>query len=71
MPGDKITFWSNASMGDFWGFVRMLLSGISPGIMITVAAAAAGMILALAVRIFYWARKENEREDEDVEYRTY
>lgn len=65
----KIDFWSTSSMGEFWGYVRMLLEGVSPGIMLTFAVVAVGLLLGIIIKA--WKQSSKETEDDDVEFREY
>lgn len=66
----KITFFSAANMSEFWGYVGMLLKGISPGVMLVTGTAAVGFLLVIIIKAF---RKsdEDEKEDDDIEVRHY
>lgn len=63
-----IEFWDENSMLEFWGLVRMLLEGISPGVMITAAISAVGLLLVMVVKSW---RKSSDDQDEDIEIRRY
>ena len=56
----RITFFTDARMSQFWEYVKMLLLTISPGVMITVAIAAAGIFLTIVVKAWVSATKEVE-----------
>jgi len=65
----QIDFWSTESMGQFWSYVQMLLEGVSPGILMTVAVAAVGLLLGIIIRA--WTKASKENEDDDIEFRHY
>lgn len=64
-----IDFWTNQNMGEFWGFVKMLLETVQPGVMLVVAVAALGLLLGIIVKAF--RKSSGDTEDEDVEIRRY
>ncbi|AIF45723.1 hypothetical protein [Virgibacillus sp. SK37] len=65
----KITFWNDSTMSEFWGYVRMLLEGIQPGVMLVAAVAAAGLLLGIIVKAF--RKSDQDEDDQDVEVRHY
>ncbi|TRM08766.1 hypothetical protein FH966_14785 [Lentibacillus cibarius] len=64
----SIEFWTNENMGTFWEYVKMLLGGIAPGIMLTVAVAAAGLLIGIIVNAF---KQTSDNKDDDYEIRHY
>lgn len=64
----KIEFWSSARLNEFWEMVKIVLSGVSPGIMISVATTAVGMLLVIVIKSWKSSAKEEEK---DYEYREY
>ncbi|MEF7566327.1 hypothetical protein V4V35_25390 [Bacillus infantis] len=64
----KIDFWKDDTMAQFWSYVRMLLEGISPGIMITVAVAAVGIMVGIVVKAFKSSSEDEEEEDYEVKH---
>jgi ABC-type amino acid transport system permease subunit len=64
----KIDFWSDNTMTEFWGYVRMLLEGVSPGIMLTVAVAAVGIMVGIVVKAFKSSSEDEEDEDYEVKH---
>ncbi len=66
----SIDFWTTSNMNEFWGYVRMLLETISPGIMITVAVVAVGLLVGIVVSTWRKAQKDQEQE-QDYEVRRY
>jgi hypothetical protein len=64
----SIDFWTTENMGDFWGYVRMLLETVSPGVMLWTAVAAVGILIGIIVAAF---RKSSKDEDDDIEFRHY
>ncbi|WP_208592324.1 hypothetical protein [Gracilibacillus suaedae] len=66
----SITFWTNESMSEFWGYVKMLLETIQPGIMLTVAIVLAGALVGVVVRSFK-KTEDDENNDRDYEIRRY
>ncbi|CDQ42111.1 hypothetical protein [Virgibacillus salexigens] len=72
----RVDFWTNQNMGEFWGFVKMLLQSIQPGVMIVVAVAAAGLLLGIIIKTVKTANDDEvERrsvdDGEDYEIRRY
>lgn len=72
----EINFWNSENMLQFWSYVRLLLEGISPGILITVAVVAVGLLLGIVVKA--WAKSSDDQlrergrdEDDDIEFRRY
>lgn len=67
-----ITFSSAENMSIFWGYVKMLLSGVAPWIMISVALAGVGMLLVIVIKAWKQSAKGQENEeDDDYEVRHY
>lgn len=66
----KIDFWSNSRMSEFWGYVKMLLEGVSPGILLVVALASVGLLLGIVVRAWKQSSKDDDDND-DIEFRHY
>lgn len=66
----KIDFWSNSRLGEFWDMVKLLLTGVSPGIMISVAVSAVGMLIIIVINAWKSSSKENN-DERDYEYREY
>lgn len=65
----QITFWNDNTMMEFWENIKMLLTAIQPGIMLTVAIVLAGFLIGMVVRMF---RKTDEEEHEkDFEIKRY
>lgn len=65
----EIDFWSADNMGEFWNYVKMILEGVSPGIMISVAVAAVGLLLGIVVKS--WRKASKDEDDDDIEFRHY
>ncbi len=57
-------------MSEFWGYVKMLLETIQPGIMLTVAIVLAGALVGVVVRSFK-KTEDDENNDRDYEIRRY
>lgn len=69
VPIPKVNFLTG-SMNEFWGFVGMLLSGVSPWIMIGAAISAVGILIVIVVKAFQSSEKD-KTEDDDIEVRHY
>lgn len=69
IPIPKVNFLTG-SMNEFWGFVGMLLSGVSPWVMIAAAISAAGLLIIIVVKAFK-SSDEKDTEDDDIEVRHY
>lgn len=65
-----MNFFSSANMLEFWGYVEMLLKGISPGIMLVTGTVAVGFLVVIIIKAF---RKsdEDDNDDDDYEVRHY
>lgn len=66
----QINFFNAANMTLFWSYVKMLLQGISPGIMLVTGTAAVGILLVIIIKAI---RKsdEDEKDDDEIEVRHY
>jgi hypothetical protein len=64
----QINFFNAENLSLFWEYVRMLLAGVSPGILITFAVVAVGWLLRIIVQSF---RKSGEDDDDDIEIKHY
>lgn len=62
---NNITFATPANMNIFWGNIKTLLGFASPWIMIAVAILAVGMLLAIVVKAFRDAAKDDDPEKQD------
>lgn len=58
------------NMGEFWGYVGLLLKGIQPGIMLAFAVVAVGLILGIIISTWKRSARDLEKE-EDYEYKEY
>lgn len=72
----RIDFWTDRNFGEFWGFVKMLLQTISPGVMLVVAVVAVGLLLGVIIRTVKDAstdqvEKRYSEDGEDYEVRRY
>lgn len=65
----KITFGGTEDMSEFWGMVKMILSGTSNWVLIWVAITGVGLLLGIVVKA--WRQAEKDNEDEDIEFRNY
>lgn len=65
----EITFLQD-NMGTFWDDVKVLLTAISPGIMVVFSVVAASLLLGIIVKAWRDSTKEPE-EDEDYEVKHY
>ena len=66
----QINFFNSANMTLFWSYVKMLLQGISPGIMLVTGTVAVGFLLVIIIKAF---RKtdEEKKDDDEIEVRHY
>lgn len=72
------TFFTSARLMEFWGWVKILLQMASPAVLIAVAIIAVGLLLAIVIRAFKKASKEQyagsydviEEDDDDFKRRT-
>ena len=65
-----IQFYTTENMGLFWDYVKMLLTGIAPGIMLAFAVVCVGLLLGIIIKAWKQSAKEAEEEDE-IEFRNY
>lgn len=68
----SMNFFTEARMLEFWGYVRTILSSVSPMVMLAVAIIAVGLLLVIIITSFKQAaKKEDDEEDQDYEIRRY
>lgn len=68
----SMTFFTEERMLEFWGYVRAILSSISPMVMLAVAIIAVGLLLVIIISSFKQAaKKDNDDDDRDYEVRHY
>ncbi|PAE09795.1 hypothetical protein CHI02_23315 [Niallia circulans] len=67
----KIEFFTKARLEEFWGYVWMLMSTASPGLMLVIAVISVGMLLSIVIVGFKKSSKDTEDEEEDYEIRHY
>lgn len=66
----QINFFNSSNMLIFWGYVEMLLKGISPGIMLVTGTVAVGFLVVIIIKAFKKTDDEEENDDE-IEVRHY
>lgn len=64
----QIDFLNSVNLGLFWDYVKMLLEGVAPGIMITFAVICVGFLIGIVVKAWKQSAKE---EDPDYDYKEY
>lgn len=64
----SIDFWTADNTGQFWGFVRMLLETIQPGVMLMAAVSGVAILITIIVKVF---RRGSEEKEEDYEIKHY
>lgn len=67
-----IDFFNSENMMLFWDYVKMLLMGVQPAILISVAVVAVGLILGIVVKA--WRKSSDDQlkdNDDDYEIRHY
>lgn len=69
-PIPRVNFLTG-SMDVFWGYVGMLLSGISPWIMLVTAISAAGLLIIIVIKAYKSSEKDDQHDDDDIEVRHY
>lgn len=62
-------FYNAENIALLWEYVGILLKGVAPGVMISAAISAVGIVLVIVARAFHSATKKDE--DEDYEYKEY
>jgi len=65
----KIDFFTTERLTELWGYVKMLMEGIAPGIMIVSAISAVGFLIGIVVKAYRQSSKEDD--DDDIEFRHY
>jgi len=65
----KIDFFTTERLAELWGYVKMLMEGIAPGIMIVSAISAVGFLIGIVVKAYRQSSKEDD--DDDIEFRHY
>lgn len=66
----SINFWTTENMGQFWSYVKMLLEGISPGILMVVAVVAVSLLLGIIIKAWKESSSDQDKDD-DIEIRHY
>lgn len=64
----EINFFTKETIGELWGYLRMLLEGVSPGVMIVSAIAGVGLLIGIITSSF---RKSSKENDDEIEIRRY
>ena len=65
----KIDFFTDARLSEMWGYIKMLLEMVSPGVMIFFAIATAGILIGIIANAFRQASKK--QDNQDYEYQEY
>lgn len=63
----KIQFFTDARLGEMWGYIKMLLEMVSPGVMIFFAIASAGILINIVSKAFRQASKEQDNKYYDYQ----
>lgn len=67
----QINFFNSTNMIQFWGYVKMLLVGISPGIMLVTGTVAVGFLLVVIIKAFKKSNEDEKDDDDEIEVRHY
>ena len=67
----SMTFFTDARMLEFWGYVRQLLSVASPMVMLVAAAIAVSMLIGIIVRAIRKAKDDEDDDDQGYEVKHY
>lgn len=62
-------FFNSTNVQTLWELIGMLLKGVAPGVMISVAFPAVGLLIYIVSRAFHEANKKEK--EEDYEYKEY
>jgi hypothetical protein len=65
----QIEFFTEARLNEMWGYIKMLLEMVAPGVMIFFAIATAGILISIIAKSFRQASKE--KDDHDYDYQEY
>lgn len=65
------TFFTTERLEQFWGIVKWYLGYNMPVFMICMAAIVAGLVLDMVIDTVVTARKEHERDDDDIDVKYY
>ena len=65
----EINFFNAENMALFWEYVRMLLKGVAPGVLIVFATIAVGWLLKIIVQSFRQSGEDDD--DDDIEIKHY
>ncbi|MBU8733700.1 hypothetical protein M3205_23245 [Cytobacillus firmus] len=65
----QIDFFNSTNLSLFWSYVKMLLEGVAPGVMIAFAVVCVGFLLGIIVKA--WNQSAKEEEERDYDYREY
>ncbi|MBG9585549.1 hypothetical protein [Cytobacillus firmus] len=65
----KIDFFNESNLALFWDYVRMLLEGVAPGVMISFAVVAVGFLLGIIIKA--WKKAAKDDDDRDYDYKEY
>ncbi|GEM02003.1 hypothetical protein SAMN05421839_12534 [Halolactibacillus halophilus] len=63
----KIEFFTDARLSEMWGYIKMLLEMVAPGVMIFFAIATAGLLISIIAKSFRQASKEKDGHDYDYQ----
>lgn len=67
----QIKFFTEARLSEMWGYIKMLLEMVAPGVMIFFAIATAGILISIIAKSFKQASKEKDDHDHDYDYQEY
>lgn len=67
----EINFLNDANMTEFWEYAKMLLSTAAPGVMIWFAVVGVGLLLGIVVKTWRESAREQQEDDDDIDYRHY
>lgn len=61
----EIDFFNSANLALFWEYVKMLLTSVSPAILISVAVVAVGLLLGIVVNAWKKSSDDQLKDDDD------
>ena len=63
----KLEFFTDARLNEMWGYIKMLLEMVAPGVMITFGIFAVGLLVSIVAKSFRQASKEQDNQDYDYQ----
>lgn len=61
----QIDFFNASNLALFWDYVGMLLTGVSPALLISVAVVAVGLLLGIVINAWRKSSEDQLKENDD------